>query len=275
VRRLSASGIGRFRGVQGLISILVSRFKRDEVQVHGHRMFLDPMDSLRLSITGNYEPFETSLVEREVRNGDVVLDIGANIGYYTLLFARMAGETGKVFAFEPDLANFRLLQRNVERNGYRNVDLVPQAVSRLTGRLSLFLSPTNMGDHRVYDSQDGRNSIQVDAIRLDDHFRSYQGRIDFIKMDIQGAEADALQGMEALLRSHRGIKLMTEFWPVGLKRAGTEPSVFLDRLLGHGFKLFWINERDQRVEPADIPRLLHDYPPERETYTHLWCVRSA
>src|SRR5512138_2867115 len=92
-------------------------------QVHGQTMYLDPGDSMGLAIQGTYEPEETEAVLRSVKSGMVVVDIGANIGYYTLLFARLVGPQGRVIAFEPDPATFALLKKNVDSNQHRNVEL--------------------------------------------------------------------------------------------------------------------------------------------------------
>jgi len=116
----------------------------------------------------------------------VVVDIGANIGYYTLIFARLVGEQGRVFAFEPDPANFSLLAKNVAVNNYHNVELIQKAVSDQTGNARLYLSPKSTVDHRIYSSNDNRKFIDVEAVRLDDYFLDNNGKIDFIKMDIQG-----------------------------------------------------------------------------------------
>jgi FkbM family methyltransferase len=250
----------------------VAKSKFAEVQ--GHKMFLDSKDSLNLSINGIFEPFETEIVKKEIKKGDIVLDIGANIGYYTLIFAKLVGEQGKVFAFEPEPDNFALLEKNVEINGYRNVVLVQRAVSNKTGEIRLYLSEDNKGDHRIYDSHDGRKSIEVEAIRLDDYFKNYDGRIDFIKMDIQGAEGGAIQGMPLLLEKAKNLKLTTEFWPIGLIRFGIEPEGYLKLLLKHGFKIYHINEQEKRLEPANIALLLETYTPEGGFFTNLSCVRE-
>ncbi|MFQ5574888.1 MAG: FkbM family methyltransferase [Terriglobia bacterium] len=162
-------------------------------------MYLDSKDSLRLSLNGIYEPLETELVQKEVVEGNVVLDLGAHIGYYTLIFARLVGSQGKVFAFEPGPDNFALLEKNVQVNRYRNVTLVQRAVSEAAGRVRLYLNEGNTADHRMYDSRDGRKHIEVETVRVDDYFAEYEGKIDFIKMDIQGAEGAALSGMVRLI----------------------------------------------------------------------------
>lgn|SRR5574341_1414143 len=276
VRLLSGTGIGQFYPIK-FIKRVMKCFISARVRyrnVLGHKMFLDSKDSLGLAISGIYEAFETELVKKEIKKGYVVLDIGANIGYYTLIFAKLVGENGKVFAFEPDPVNFALLKKNVEINGYRNVILVRKAVSNKSEHIRLYLSEDNKGDARIYDSADDRESIEIDAIRLDDYFKNYNGRIDFIKMDIQGAEGRAVEGSTLILQKNEKLKVVTEFWPIGLKRCGIEPEDYLKLLLRLGFKVYNIDELEKKIEPADIPKLLKIYTCPKENYTNLLCIRE-
>ena len=194
------------RSVRKQLKAMARLQYRDDVL--GHRMYLDAEDSLDLSWNQDYEPCETRFCLSQLRDGDVALDIGANIGYYTLLFARRVGPRGHVFAFEPEPSNFALLTKNVQLNGYTNVTLVNKAVSDTNGRLRLFLSMGNNADHRVYDSQDGRHSVEVESVRLDDHFAGFSRAINFIKMDIQGAVLPAAQGMTSLLQKNPDVVLV-------------------------------------------------------------------
>lgn len=238
-------------------------------EVNGHKMFLDPSDSLNLLIWGVHEPLVTKLVKKYVKKDDIILDIGAHIGYYTIILAELVGEKGKVFAFEPNPTNFALLKRNVKINGYNNVILVQKAVSNKTGRIKLYISKDNY-DHRIYDSHDGRQSIPIETIRLDDYFTKYEGRINFIKMDIQGAEGLAIQGMTKLLKS-KDVRIITEFWPIGLKRSGVMPEKYIESLINIGFKLFDINEFDKKIEPTEIQKLTQMYTEEK--YTNILCIK--
>ena len=118
---------------------------------------------------GCFEPFQTELVVNEVRPGDVAIDLGAHIGYYTLLLARLVGPTGRVLAFEPDPDNFALLSRNVEMNGYANVELFNAAASDRPGRSPLFRSPDNAGDHRLHESPGQRRpGVEVEVVAVDE-----------------------------------------------------------------------------------------------------------
>lgn len=273
VKILSGHGIGNFYPIKVIHSFVISYLKSNFAEVQGHKMFLDSKDSLCLSINGVYEPFETELVKKEIKKGDVVLDLGANIGYYTLIFAKLVGKRGKVFAFEPDPTNFSLLKKNVEMNGYKNVELVQKAVSNKTGKIKLYLCEDNKGDHRIYNSHDGRQSIEIEAIRLDDYFKNYNGAVDFIKMDIQGAEGGAIQGMFNLLKKNN-VKIITEFWPIGLKRFGIDPGECLKLLIEFGFKLYEVNEQEKKIKPVNVPKLLEVYTPKKENFTNLLCLKE-
>lgn len=274
VKILSGHGIEKFYLVKVIDDFIFSHLKSSFAEVQGHKMFLDSKDTLRLSINEIYEPLETELVKKEVKKGNVVLDIGANIGYYTLIFAKLVGKDGKVFAFEPDPTNFALLKKNVEINGYKNVILVQKAVSNKTGKLKLYLSEDNLGDHRIYNSHDDRKSVKIEAIRLDDYFKDYDGKIDFIKMDIQGAEGGAIQGMLNLLKKNKLVKIISEFWPWGLKRFGIGPDEYLKLLIELGFKLYEVNEQEKKIKSVNIPKLLEVYTPEKDNFTNLLCIRE-
>lgn len=273
IKIFTGSGIGGFYPIRVIDSFIISFLKPNFVEVQKHKMFLDSKDSLRLSIHGIYEPFETEIVKKVVKRDDVILDIGANIGYYSLIFAEIVGDQGRVFAFEPSPANFALLSKNIEINNYKNVTLVQEAVSNKTGKGKLYLCEDNQGDHRIYDSYDGRRSISIETTRLDDYFKNYDGKVDFIKMDIQGAEGGAIQGALSLLRKNKNLKIITELWPVGLKRCGIDVKEYLKLLIGQGFTLYQINKQDKKIELINTSKILEAYIPKKGNHTSLLCVK--
>jgi len=77
-----------------------------------------------------------------------------------------------------------------------------------------------------------------------------------------------------LLKKNKNVKIVTEFWPIGLKRFGTDPEEYLKLLIGIGFKLYEINEREKKIKPVNIPKLLEIYTPEKENFTNLLCVKE-
>lgn len=278
---------GRFTALEQQIAAIEDRLERAErdrrsfAWVGGHRMRLDPEDTVvspRLRKEGWFEPFETLLVQRLVSPGDTVVDVGANIGYYTLQFARLVGETGQVFAFEPDPRNFALLEQNVWQNGYRNVTLVRAAVTARPGSVRLHLNADNRGDHRIYASEPGRQAIDVEAVALDDYFSEKCGRLDLVKIDVQGAEAGVFLGMRGLVAEHRVGRVLSEFWPRGLKVAGGDGGAFLDERLRQGFEVSVVDENSRQVAPLDAEALLARLPVEHDTdwfFTNLLLEHPA
>jgi FkbM family methyltransferase len=242
--------------------------------VLGHKMFLDEQDSLELSIYKVFEPAEGRFLMNQISEGSSVVDIGANIGYYTLQFARKVGSRGHVYAFEPDPQNFVLLKKNIEVNGYKNVTPVQMAVSDVSGVTRLYLSTENKGDHRIFESDESRSSVEIQSTLLDDYFRGSENKIDLIKMDVQGAEYRALMGMQGVLSRNPGIVLVTEFWPYGLIQSNADPKAYLDLLLSHGFELLEIREDGdvtKKVEPAELLLRLKDKIGDS---TNLLCSRG-
>lgn len=243
--------------------------------VHGHKMILNnPGDFLSLSLylDGVFEPFETEIVKKEIKRGDTFLDIGANVGYYTLLAAKLVGKSGKVYAFEPDPHNFSILKKNVSLNGYNNVVLTNKAVSDYTGRTRLFLSEDNGGHHRICSSPEERKSIFVDTVTLDDFFKQKKVQINFIKMDIEGAEGRALEGMTQLLKKNRKVYLLTEFCPEVLELHGSSAKKYLNQLELLGFKLYYIQKGGREAVIKD--KLLKVYINEKNRYTNLLGIKS-
>jgi len=225
---------------------------KDIVDVQGHKMFLDRIDTLNLSVRGIWEPFGTEVFKKHIKEGDTVLDLGAFIGYYTLIAAKLVGKKGKVYAFEPDPNNFVILKKNVELNGYKNVVLIQKAVSNENRKCRLYLSENNFGEHSIYGSKTGRKFIEIKSVKLDD---IPIDKVNFIKMDIQGAEWSAIQGMSSILKRNKKLKIYTELDPFALRKAGVEPQEYLKLLIDNGFNLYNINELKQRLEPILTSKL--------------------
>jgi len=150
---ISESSLSKYKLVQKGARWLRYRVKSDFVEIEGHKMFLDSFDSLKLSINKSYEEFETEVTKKIVNDGDVVLDIGANIGYYTLIFAKLVGKNGKVYAFEPEPNNLAILKKNIEINGYKNIEVIDKVVSNKNGTVKLYISEQNKGHHSICEKR--------------------------------------------------------------------------------------------------------------------------
>lgn len=250
--------IGEFPPLAWLHAKIMGSLQPPSVLVDGHRLCLDAGDSLNLSLLDRHEAAELALARGELGPGDVALDLGANIGVYTLTLAHAVGTAGKVIAFEPEPSNFALLSKNVELNGYQNVAAWPYAVGADAGTIKLYLSDSNRGDHRTFADGSRRRVIEVRCVRLDE-FLDPSLQVRLIKMDIQGAEVTALQGMQSLLRRAQQLTLLTEFWPAGLSNAGSSAREYLDLLLLAGFQIFRIASGSGALRPFG-PSQLEELP---------------
>lgn len=149
---------------------------------------------------GSYELDKRRVFESTVKNGSVVLDLGAHAGFYTLLASFLVGEKGRVFAFEPDRKNLFYLKRHLQLNGVTNVTLIEAAVSDVDGKIFFTEGQNNTFTGRISESGD----VTVPAVSLDELFA--EGKLplpDYIKIDIEGAEMRALSGAKNVLEAGR------------------------------------------------------------------------
>jgi FkbM family methyltransferase len=193
---------------------------------------------------GAYEPIESYLVRSLLRPGMTVIDLGANVGNYTLQAARAVGPEGQVHAFEPIPANFKHLTTHVRMNGFAS-RIFPNCSAAWSHaeRLALYLderdAADNKTDYTVGPRVDPADVLHVDAIALDDYaVRHDLARVDFVKLDIEGAELPALRGMIKLLATHRPI-LLLEVNRSNCEAAGYAPEAIAELLRAHGYR-FWL-----------------------------------
>ena len=149
-----------------------------------------------LLVFGGYEPEKMHLAASLLHPGDVAFDIGANVGIYTLLFSDVVGPTGRVVAFEPSPGNVGYLRRALSLNVVTNVSVIAAAVSRASGKTMFDLGA---------DSSTGRISpqgaLEIDTIGLDDFVARENCRPSLIKIDVEGAEVEVLEGASTTLRN--------------------------------------------------------------------------
>jgi methyltransferase, FkbM family len=219
-----------------------------------------------------YERDETALLQRILRPGMNVVDVGANVGYMALLSARCVGSGGRVVAIEPDPGNAGLLEANVARNQYQNISVCRCAVGSEPGTATLYRSAWNMGNHRLNAGEAGQaiaqGSINV-KLETVDRLVDTHGlrRVDFVKMDVEGYEPGVLAGMgRTIARDHPIV--LTEFWPYGMRDAGFDPEEFLSAWLRAGYHARTVANPDRPLQTvASILGTLPDQ--EAATYENL------
>jgi FkbM family methyltransferase len=240
------------------------------------------------------EKFDTKVFEKHLKKEMTVLDLGANIGFYSLFARSIVGKRGRVFSFEPFPGNIALLRESIRQNGFTNVFAIESAVSDKTGTAILYLSPDACSEHSLLDldfdyaEQDTEKQIQVAVTSVDDYFAKnhLDAKIDFIKMDIEASESRALRGMQKTLDQNQKISIMTEFWPNGFREDEAAPEDFLYRLVGLGFDLYHIDayyHKLQQRTPDEIMNLektsqdliaQNKVMQEAGWYTNLLCIRQ-
>jgi FkbM family methyltransferase len=252
-----------------------------EIQRVGEvKIFLNPDDRVMtplIRMRGVHEANETHWFVRNVGPGDTVVDVGANVGYYTLLGSRLVGEEGRVYAFEPDPESFALLERNLRLNGCDNVVAEQKAVSNEPGHIQLYLAEQNRGDHRIFPASDEeRTSVEVEAVTLDDYFADL-GEVDFVKIDTQGAEAVILAGMKQLIGRSERLRMAVEFSPWHLREFGADPARLLADLEALGFRMYELGTGSAPIgtfRQVAAPRLLSRYDQPGKRFTNLFVVKG-
>ncbi|WP_158507467.1 FkbM family methyltransferase [Candidatus Nitrosotenuis cloacae] len=231
------------------------------------KMILDDKDndlSRQVKHTGSYtdELLETKVIRQHVKKDMIVADLGANLGFYTMLSASLVGSKGKVYAFEPFLHNANLITASAELNQFSNVIVVNSAVADTNGETTLFLSPYYSSEHSLFDfhyttgAKSTHETTKIKMTTLDEYLENTKNeKLDFIKMDIEGSEGNAIKGMTKALTINENITLLTEFWPNALKNAGVEPIDYLKKISELGFTLHHVDGLKQQIYKVSIEEI--------------------
>ncbi len=264
--KLRGKGLGRLPGAQWLYRYLNTIKKKDLiVPVLDFAMATSTSDigdlTPSLRHRGVYDPVMTSTVLGLVEEDMYCVDIGANIGYFTLLLSKLVGEEGYVRAYEPETKNYDLLLKNLALNKVSNVTPIQEGVySRASSKL-LYVSKGYYGSHSL---RRGTNKeplgLDIELVELDS-LDSQMGnqKVDFVKVDVQGAEMEVLQGMSNVIDKNPYIIMIWEYLPLGLKRFDCEPIDFLRKLKEYGFSFWDLDEKKKSRIPIDTEELVKKY----------------
>ena len=222
------------------------------VRVDGERLYAASPDRWLAALawkTGLLEGAERRLIVRAVKPGMVAVDVGANLGVHTLALARAVGPAGRVHALEPDPANFRLLARAVAEAGAAQVTLHRAAAAAQAGEMDLHLSAVNRGDHRLHPDAAPRARVRVPVVVLDELLAG-EPHVDFVKIDVQGAEVAVLRGLERTLARSPALGVLCELSPGLLRQAGTDAEVLFAVFRARALRPHRIG-RDGTCAPVD------------------------
>jgi len=246
-----------------------------KIVVHDSIMYLDKDDTIishNLLLDKTWERNSTKTILKNLNPGDTFVDVGAHIGYYSLLASRIVGSEGKVYSIEPDSKNYSLLKKNIKANNYKNIQVIKKAISNKLGRINFYTNDSNTGDNRIFDNGMKRIVTKVQSTTIDEIMNNK--KIDFIKMDIQGSELKALLGMKKTLKRNKKIKLLIEFWPDGLSQNDGSFEKLLSLLDKYSFELFFVDDRkttSPKTSTKEITKLVNS----KKLYdTNLLCIRN-
>jgi FkbM family methyltransferase len=204
-----------FRGKARLQQWLLRRSGVERVTVFGYEMSLDLADVIQRDIySGLYEPFESRWLKDFLRPGMTVVDVGANIGYYTWLASQRVGPTGRVVAIEPGPYAFERLQRVIRENGVHNVEGYHLALSDQPGRGTLYVPAAEEGNYNpsLTPYLQSMSPVEIQIDRLDDLLDRLQiATVDLIKIDVEGHELGVFQGAVRAVRENRIAAVLCEF----------------------------------------------------------------
>ena len=223
-------------------------------RIEGSLMQLDLRDYTQRKIFyRSYEPAETRFVRRLLRQGDLVLDAGANVGFFTLLAARAVGPAGSVIAFEPVPANADALEVNLALNGYSQVRVVRAALGATSRQTQLGLDAPGTGTSGWYVRGGTHTATTVAQVRLDDVVQSPR-RARLLKADVEGMEPDVLAGAKRLLADAPPDRLLLEVNGQALARQGHTFRDLTKPLLEAGYRLAQLGVAGKLkwLEPSEL-----------------------
>jgi FkbM family methyltransferase len=223
----------------------------------GAKIYLDTRDlslAPHLMLGSEWEPWTTELIRALLRPGSTFVDVGANVGYFTLLAGSIVGPTGRVIAFEPNPELASLIARSLSVNGLHSwTELVEAAAMSEPGRLEFKRFAGHQGSSGFYVTDelaaqfhDTLERIVVDCTTLDDALAGRGLQIDLIKIDAEGAEPEVIAGAERLLEEQRGMQVIMEYTP------SNRPAV--EALIERGYRMCVLGQ-DHSLTPIEADRL--------------------
>lgn len=216
---------------------------------HGNPIFVVNADDWvigpRLMMDGAYEKTSTYYVCRRVQNAKLCIDVGANIGYYTVVMARHAPQA-TILSLEPNEAAFRLLRRNIAINELANCRPMMKGAAAKEEVRSIASESTHLANAMIIDEsrvEEVRKTHHVQTaqfVPLDDLTAPFDHQCDFIKIDVEGYEPNVFAGMTQTLAKSRRLSIMMEWSPGQIEMAGIDVARFCQKLQNMNFRMFTI-----------------------------------
>jgi FkbM family methyltransferase len=231
--------------------------KKQLIVLDGYSIYVMPNDYIGASIiaTQSYEPHVTRVITGLLKPGDVFLDLGGNVGYFSMLASHLVKTNGKVLTFEPNPQNLQLIYASILHNKAQNIVVYPYAVSD-SETILRFTTVGSNGGVVTKHSSDQNHYLLVQSVILD-KILGNEPKIDLLKMDIEAHEPSALRGMANLIEIHKP-KIITEFHPWAMKLNNTElPEQFLQQLYDFGYRLSIIPQTSDLIIVSSAKEIMN------------------
>ncbi len=274
---LIGSNLGKIPGLLKIYDFVYNKINPENLillNVHGHKFYINSKDhgvAPSLFKKGVYAKCETELLKNSIKPGTVFVDVGANVGYFTILASDLIN-SGHIYSFEPDIENYKVLIKNIKTNKIKNVTPIKKAVSNIDGTRNIFIDEKNLGSHSLSRKNVSNGNLiqKIETITLNSFFNDLsENSSEFlIKMDVQGSEGLIIKGAENLLK-RENTKILMEFWPKGLINMGTDPFGLLKYLksLNYSFKL--IDDEKEKIIPMKITQIMRLFEKEGKEEINL------
>ncbi len=235
------------------------RYKK--YSVHGYQIFLNISESIMMYARAieRFEPAKFAFLKRYLKPGMGFVDVGANKGDFSLLAAKHVGPTGRVIAFEPEPENCAWMRKSIGANGFTNIVLMQKALSNRTGTANLYLGKKS-GWHTLKPEQENRNEgvITISTCELDNVL---EGRCDVLKIDVEGAENEVIDGAAETIKLHRPAILLDLHPQLGADVADIQRKLLDQSYLA--FDMMDLGAPLQRLPNAPVDVLF--FPAERRS----------
>lgn len=191
--------------------------------------------------TGDYEPYLKKHFKKFIKEGDYILDVGANIGFHTLYFAELTGVKGKVFSFEPIAINFDALQKNIKLNQFPQITAINKALGNTNAPMKIHIDQDTQNPGAFNLLEKGLKNTIIDCIKGDDYLEGNQiEKINFIKIDVEGFEYEVFKGLSKTIRNSKPI-IIFEFDYNYQHKLNDNPKIIFEFLSQFGYQFFSID----------------------------------
>lgn len=230
-----------------------------KVDMGGYAVFSSESDNLIGASLAHaeYEPYVMGRFKSRLQAGDHVLDVGANIGIFTMAAASKVGSPGRVIAVEPLPVTHRSLYAGIVHNGFGNVSVMPFAASDRSGLISAICGRDSSNGIVGVHAQAGSYEINVPTHRLDDVLATLP-RLDVVKIDIEGHEPLAWDGMTGLLQRHRP-DVFSEFSPIAMRNVGNDALLYLAKIFAYSGRVTVLHRDTEAVECRSAEAVMHEW----------------